>query len=180
MQRILESENLIKFLLVDEVVRIEWENNHKTNADHLIKDYAKKLPNEDILRTKLIKNKEIEMRSSIAKKRFDTTTSKQSSSKWKPIGVAETITEELTYISSTTAHEDRKRIHREYQNRRKKLLRQIDTRLEKFRSKFKEDPYFDRQKIETQETKQIPIVIKTKCIEELIMKEQNGKNNKGK
>ena len=52
--------------------------------------------------------------------------------------------------------------------RRDKLLRETEHRLQKFRSKFKEDSVFDRQKLAAPEQKKsITINIKTKTIEEI-------------
>lgn len=65
--RIKESENLLKFLLVDEAIRIEWEKEQKKKPTERVREYIKanKLPGENALREKLMKKRELEMRSEV-------------------------------------------------------------------------------------------------------------------
>uniref|UniRef100_A0AC34R8Y8 Uncharacterized protein n=1 Tax=Panagrolaimus sp. JU765 TaxID=591449 RepID=A0AC34R8Y8_9BILA len=149
LQRIRESENLLKYLLVDEVIRIEWEKEQERNVQDKIKDYVKtkKLPEENLLRKKLLKKMELELRSGVAKK---------------------PMKNELT-VPTLTPHQKRRKMLKEMKSRRTKLLKYIDGKLQRYRSKFKEDPVFDRQKLAAPEPqKQISINIKTKNLDEIV------------
>lgn len=83
------------------------------------------------------------------------------------IALAEAIEGELTQ-SQYDIHRQRQRMYKEMKERREKLLKDTEHRLQKFRSKFKEDPVFDRQKLAAPEYKSITINIKTKSIDEII------------
>uniref|UniRef100_A0A914PHY3 Uncharacterized protein n=1 Tax=Panagrolaimus davidi TaxID=227884 RepID=A0A914PHY3_9BILA len=65
-------------------------------------------------------------------------------------------------------------MYKEMKEKRDKLLRDTEHRLHKFRSKFKEDSVFDRQKLAAPENKSITINIKTKSIEEYIERNKSS------
>lgn len=191
--RIKESENLLKFLLVDEVIRQEWEKEQRKKPAEKVREYVKanKLPGEHALREKLMKKRELAMRSQVrsdstgdtviyifqvVKKTFDQGNEVPQTKKIsvEELALADAINRDLTK-TQYDIHRQRQRMYKECQDRRDQLLRETEHRLQKFRSKFKDDSVFDRQKIVSKsDTKSITINIKTKSIDEYIEKNKNG------
>uniref|UniRef100_A0A7E4UQ40 A-kinase anchor protein 17A n=1 Tax=Panagrellus redivivus TaxID=6233 RepID=A0A7E4UQ40_PANRE len=162
--RIQESENLLKFLLVDEVVRIEWEKEQRKRPADKIKEYvkAKQLPGEDDLRQKLMKKREAEIRAEVAKRKFNPNPSSKSDEN-DQLPIADNIKSDLTAPTPYDAHQRRKQMLRDCRSRRRKLLKEVGARLQRYRTKFKEEPIFDRLKLAPPEAlkKSININIKT-------------------
>uniref|UniRef100_A0AC35GPA7 Uncharacterized protein n=1 Tax=Panagrolaimus sp. PS1159 TaxID=55785 RepID=A0AC35GPA7_9BILA len=175
--RINESENLLKFLLVDEAIRVEWEREQKKRPADKIREYVKanKLPGENALREKLLKKRELEMRSEVVGKTFRQTNGHSKTKLLGPeeLALSEALDRELTQ-TQFNIHRQRQRMYKEMKEKRDKLLRDTEHRLHKFRSKFKEDSVFDRQKLAAPENKSITINIKTKSIEEYIERNKSS------
>uniref|UniRef100_A0A914Y826 Uncharacterized protein n=1 Tax=Panagrolaimus superbus TaxID=310955 RepID=A0A914Y826_9BILA len=118
-----------------------------------------------------MRKRELEMRSEVVRKTFHQTNCHSKSKRLGPeeLALGEALDRELTQ-SQYDIHRQRQRMYKEMKEKRDKLLKDTEHRLHKFRSKFREDSVFDRQKLAAPENKSITINIKTKSIDEFIQK----------